>query len=390
MNILHIANSYGGTEVYTRLFSELDASQGCRQEIFVPLNSRNHERVGKRPIQFSVAGSSLHYSTRLKWWHKYCYRLKIAAIVKALEQEIDMSKVDLIHAHMLCTDGAVAHELSRRHSKPYVTTVRNTDLNTYFRRFPWERKFFARILDSAAHVVFLGAQYLRKVEGYYPAPSFREKLRSKSSIIPSGVAPVFLEHRHCHGPSPHVPAKLVFVGAFYEGKGLKETIEAAEILRNRGVAVELTAIGRGLPQRPNDRPYIAMVEALAAQRPWVTLKDYMPHERLMDELRENDVFVMPSSPESFGLVYVEAMSQGLPLVYTKGEGFDGYYREGEVGWAVSPKNPSEIADGIGRILADYAGFARRVGTLDLNRDFSWPLVAQKYKQLYDAVLERKQ
>ena len=149
----------------------------------------------------------------------------------------------------------------------------------------------------------------------------------------------------------------------------------------------MTAVGRGLAQRVNDRRYIALVEDMAEKRPWIHLKDSMPHGELVEELRAGDVFVMPSAPESFGLVYVEALSQGLPLVYTKGEGFDGYYGEGEVGWAADPKNPAEIADKIGRILADYAGFARRVGALDLERDFSWPRVAGKFKRLYDETLE---
>lgn len=385
MNILHIANSYGGTEVYRRLFGGLD-SLGCRQQVFVPLNSRNHDRIGKQAIDFSVAGSALHYSTRLKWWHKFCFRQKIEAIVGAVEDTIDMSKVDIIHAHMLCVDGSVARELAERHSKPYVTTVRNTDLNSYFKWFPWERGQFLQTLGSAAHVVFLGPKYRRKLAEYASSSRFREKILRNSSIIPSGIDPVFLEHRHCHGMMPHAPARLVFVGAFYEGKGLLETIQAADTLRDRGVEIELTAIGRGLPQRPHDRPYIAKVEALAAGRPWVALKDHMPHGQLVDELRENDVFVMPSSPESFGLVYIEAMSQGLPIIYTQDEGFDGYYEDGAVGWPVNPRNPAGIADKIESVLKDYGGFAKRVADLDLERDFSWPRIAQKYKALYSSIL----
>lgn len=385
MNILHIANSYGGTEVYTRLFSQLDASQGCQQLVFVPLNSNNHDRLGKKSIAFSVEGSALHYSTRLKWWHKFLYRRKIAVVTKALEETFDVSQVDVIHAHTLCSDGAVAHELSRRYGKPYVVTVRNTDLNDYYRVFPWERGYFARILDAAARVVFLSPKYRNKLAAYCHDERLRDKVLHQSSVIPSGVANVFLERRHFHGAMPHSPAKLVFAGAFYPGKGLKETIEATDVLREKGIPVELEAIGRGLPQRVHDEEYIACIEDMASKRPWVELKDYMPHDRLAEVLRESDVFVMPSAPESFGLVYVEALSQGLPIVYTKGEGFDGYYEDGNVGWPVDPKNPVEIANRLERILNDYAGFSTRVGSLELERDFSWSNVAGKYKNLYNAV-----
>jgi glycosyltransferase involved in cell wall biosynthesis len=388
MNILHIANSYGGTEVYTRLFSELDAS-GCRQTVFVPLNSSNHDRVGKRPIPFSVEGSALHYSTRLKRWHRYFYGMKIRAIVGAVEKEIDVSQVDLIHAHMLCVDGSVAYELSRRHAKPFVTAVRNTDLNTYFKSLPWKRGYFFKVFDSAARVIFLGPKYRRKLAAYCPDEKRREKIFSGSSIIPSGIAPVFLQQRNVHKPSVHVPARLVFVGAFYPGKGLKETIEAGDLLRDRGVEIELTAIGKGLPQRPYDKAYIDEVENMAKQRPWVKLKDFMPHEKLVGELREHDLFVMPSAPESFGLVYVEALSQGLPIIYTRGEGFDGCYEEGEVGWAVDPRNPAEIASQIEKVLGGYGGFADRIGHLNLDRDFSWSRIAEKYMELYNGILGSK-
>lgn len=386
MNVLHIANSYGGTEVYTRLIAELDSSQGCRQQVFVPLNSRNHDRVGKRPIRFSVRGSTLHYSTRLKWWHSFCYRQKIRAMTDALLESVAMSDVDVIHAHMLCTDGAVAYELSKRHGIPYLVAVQNTDLHTYYRTFWWERPYFSKILGRASKVVFVSPKYKQKLLDHCPDENAQQEILAKSSLIPFGISDLFLSHRSTHAPSFSTPPRLVFVGAFYPGKGLRETIEATDILRSRGRSVELAAIGRGLPHRVNDQKYISGIEDMASQRPWVQLKDFMPHEMLKDELRVADIFVMPSSPESFGLVYVEALSQGLPIIYTNGEGFDGYYENGRVGWPVNPRNPTDIANKIEMVLKDYARFSNRVGALDLDRDFSWSNVAVKYKKIYDGML----
>ena len=51
---------------------------------------------------------------------------------------------------------------------------------------------------------------------------------------------------------------------------------------------------------------------------------------------------MPSFPETFGLVYVEAMSQGLPIIYTKGQGIDGYFEDGKVGYPVNTKDSNDI------------------------------------------------
>ena len=76
MHILHISNSYGGTEVYTQLIRALDKI-GVRQTIFVPLNPNNRDRKGNYLIKFTVPGSTIIYSTKLKQYHRYLYSLKI-------------------------------------------------------------------------------------------------------------------------------------------------------------------------------------------------------------------------------------------------------------------------------------------------------------------------
>ena len=115
MTILHIANSYGGTSVYTNLYTAIDLNAKVTQLVYVPLNSRNHDRVGNKMIEFQNEGSIIHYSTILKPYHKFLYGLKIRAIVKDVERTFDMSKVDVVHAGTLCLDGAVAYELCRKY-----------------------------------------------------------------------------------------------------------------------------------------------------------------------------------------------------------------------------------------------------------------------------------
>ena len=55
------------------------------------------------------------------------------------------------------------------------------------------------------------------------------------------------------------------------------------------------------------------------------------------------IFVMPSLTETFGIVFIEALSQGLPLIYTKGQGIDGYFPQGFVGYAY---NPLDVVNGL--------------------------------------------
>ncbi len=69
-------------------------------------------------------------------------------------------------------------------------------------------------------------------------------------------------------------------------------------------------------------------------------------EKLLEIYRQCDVLVVPSFRESFGLIYVEALTQGLPVVYTKGQGFDGNFEDGHIGYSIQPESPESIAEAI--------------------------------------------
>ena len=89
---------------------------------------------------------------------------------------------------------------------------------------------------------------------------------------------------------------------------------------------------------------------------------------------------MPSKHETFGLVYAEAMSQGLPVIYTKGQGFDGQFPEGEVGFSVAYDDPEEIAMRVKEIIADYGSISKRA-VANVHR-YDWKGIAQDYSELY--------
>lgn len=387
MNVLHIANSYGGTEVYTELFSALDRA-GCGQRVFVPLNARNHDRLGRQLIDFRTEGSALHYSTCLKRWHRYWYGAKIATVVRAAEQWMAGARPDIIHAHTAFFDGAVAHELSKRLGIPYVVAVRNTDVDAYYAKFWWKRGYFLDILREAERIVFISPKYRENFLSKKIPGKWSGELETKSVVIPNGVRDGYLANRHRHAPAPGKPVTVVYAGGFFERKGLRETIQACDSLRAEGLDLRVVAIGRGLPFRPKDAAYAAEMETMAASRPWVVLKDHMDAGKLMDEYRAGDLFAMPSARETFGLVYVEALSQGLPVIYATDEGFDEYRPDGEIGRAARAKDAGEIARAIRAILSDYAGCAARVGSLELATDFSWNGIAGKYLALYSEC-ERK-
>ena len=108
----------------------------------------------------------------------------------------------------------------------------------------------------------------------------------------------------------------------------------------------------------------------------------------MREMRSSDAFIMVSSNETFGLAYVEALTQGLPIIYAKNEGIDGFYPEGFVGFSAQAGNVDSIADAIEKLICEYSSLSKNVNSLDLDKDFEWNTIAKKYLELYNKILQK--
>ena len=89
---------------------------------------------------------------------------------------------------------------------------------------------------------------------------------------------------------------------------------------------------------------------------------------------------MPSITETFGLVYLEALSQGLPVLCSKGQGIDGFFPSNTVVELVNPLSIPDIARGIRCLMSKLDS----VSSLqqDFLHPFLWSEIAKKYLSLY--------
>ena len=88
---------------------------------------------------------------------------------------------------------------------------------------------------------------------------------------------------------------------------------------------------------------------------------------------------MPSLRETFGTVYIEALSQGLPVIYTKGQGIDGYFDQGLTGFACDPMNVHEIKEAILQIMGNYQTTSQACALAA--QDFQWHVIANQYNEV---------
>lgn len=204
-------------------------------------------------------------------------------------------------------------------------------------------------------------------------------------IIPNGVDTDLYHPLPAGTPRAPGPPRILFVGRFDPRNGLGTLLEAARILQDEGRDFTLQVVGDG-PMRP---VYHHKARSLGIwdRVEWLGLLD-KERPRLY---REATVFASPCVLASFGVVLIEAMASGTPIVCADNAGFRQVIRDGAPGRFVAPGDPAELAAGIGELLddsalrADWAARGRRIAA----ERYSWEGVSARVEALYAEVLASK-
>jgi phosphatidyl-myo-inositol alpha-mannosyltransferase len=177
---------------------------------------------------------------------------------------------------------------------------------------------------------------------------------------------------------------VLFVGRHESRKGLLYLLKAHRLLRKTGTESRLLVVGSG-PQEREARRYVA-TRGLQG----VEFLGRVSDAQKAQLFRTADIFASPATGgESFGIVLLEAMAAGTPIVCSDIHGYKGVVRRGREGLLVPPRDPKELAIAIGGLLRDPAlreamGAAGRIRA----EEFSWPRVTAKVEDYYGFVIRR--
>ncbi|TYS59920.1 glycosyltransferase family 4 protein [Sutcliffiella horikoshii] len=374
MRVLHLSSYYITNKLYMNLFKQL-STKGLEQDVFIPVKSSNSIGVNQLPSDYKTV--HYHYKNIVKPQHKIMYFNKISKQMKEIEQEIlSKNDIDVIHAHTIFSDGGSAYKLHKKYNIEYVVSVRSTDINSFYKYGYHLRPFMYKVLLNAKNIVFISNAYQKKVFELLPKKVL-DQIKDKCLIIPNGIDDYWHENaRREDKPAPSKKMKLVFVGILDENKNIKTVIKTCEMLNSQGINTSLEVFGSG----PLEQECKDLTKSLDLQQK-VTFHGYITDKKVIAAtMEQSDIFVMPSFRETFGLVYIEAMSKGLPVIYSKGEGLDGMFEDGAVGYAVDPTSATKITDTIHTIMDNYESISSRC--LKEAKPFNWNNIGGKYYELY--------
>ena len=369
MKILHISTEFtNGTKVYETLINEI-IRQGYESSIFVPLRQGSKriviEKIREIPC-FNQIDRALYFSKQEK-------------VRKALEREFKPKAFDLVCAHTLFSTGYTAYKLNKDYGVPYTVSVINTDVNLFFKKMIHLRKIGIEILKNSSGIIFISEAYRDMVMEKYVPKNIRKELLRKSFVIPFAIDEYYLKNQpKCKKLEDDNTIGVVQVARdFDKNKNLKTSVKAVKRLIEKNINIELSVIGN-ISNKADLR--------LIQQNEFIRYIPFCPKEELIAYLRKSHILVMPSHYETFGLVYPEAMSQGLPVIYTRGQGFDRQFDEGKIGFSVKFDDEIELANNIIRIVENYKYMSDN--SLKYARKFSADIVAKQYIDIFEKVLKR--
>ena len=343
---------------------------GYDNGVFVPVYDKS--------ISVIKPNDNVCVSECFKKLDRLCFDYKQQKILKALEENFSVKDYNLIHAYTLFTDGNCARKLSKKYKIPYVVAVRNTDVNSFLRLMPHLRNRGIKTMLDAKAVFFLSEAYRKQVFEKYVPKKYQERLQKKSHIIPNGIDDFWFKNPPTEENILDKTIKLIYAGRIDRNKNIPTTQEAMTLLREKGVNATLTIVGKV----EDETIFKAIVKDPYTE--WIPAQ---PKESLLELYRKHNIFVMPSFTESFGLVYVEAMSQGLPVIYSEGQGFDNQFPEGTVGYHVSAHNAASVADGLEKVIRCFDDVKKN--TILSAQAFNWMEITAKYDAIYKKIISNE-
>ncbi|QSO54348.1 glycosyltransferase family 4 protein [Alicyclobacillus curvatus] len=176
------------------------------------------------------------------------------------------------------------------------------------------------------------------------------------------------------------PLRLIFVGRVIQLKGVAVLIEAVRQLTRRGLPVKLTIVGKTPPW---ERNYGLRAHKASRGLP-IQWQGFVSPARLPKLLASHHLLILPSQRrEAFGLVNLEAMAAGLPVIGSRVGGIPEVVTKDTGVLVEDYSSPKAFADAIARLLDDPQTYGQlRTGAIKRSKEFTWQNTATHFERLY--------
>ncbi|NIM03349.1 glycosyltransferase [bacterium] len=291
---------------------------------------------------------------------------------------VNKERIDIVNSHWMVTQGLNGALIRKIFGLPHILTVHAAGLFA-LKRFPFGKyiaRFIVRNSDRIITVSSFVRSNLDKLIGY----------NTKAIVCPMGIdTDIFVPKDQAKLREKYKIRRehiLLFVGRLVEKKGVEYLIDAMKIVTDRLPDVKLLIIGTG-----NLEKKLKMKVTKLNLPSYVTFLGVKKHDELIDYFNICDLLIVPSifdrygHTETLGMVILEAMSCGKPVIASDIGGIPESVKDGYNGLLTIPKNPVDIAEKIVNALTEFdlkeMGKRARLTA----RTYRWEEISKRYEKV---------
>jgi len=247
-------------------------------------------------------------------------------------------KHDLVIGHKLTIEGLVVSRISKQAGIPFGICIQGDTDTKIVQARPDLAPEFGRIFHEAEIVFPFTPWALRQVEARLGVR------KGPTMLLPCPTDLDVPLH-----PQPRGDGLLsAFHLKNHQRKNLRGMVAAMRMLRD-DLPVSLAIVGGGTVQDE------AHCRRIAGDLDTIVFEGPLDRSSIRQRMNGATGFVLPSLRESFGLVFIEALFAGLPVVYPEGTSIDGYFDGAPFAIAIDAKSPSAIAGAMRRLVREEQG-----------------------------------
>jgi glycosyltransferase involved in cell wall biosynthesis len=337
---LMLAKGFGGAERYFVDLSSILAEHGHEVQVVCHRDFQEMDRLT------GIPGTTVESFTVAGWWDLFA--------LKKMRKAIERFEPDIVHAH-LARGAYMAGKICQKNEIPLVVKTHN----------------------------YVDLKYYKNVDIFITTTRDQQKYLVRQGVSPekTKVIPNFSRLPAVETVSRHVNDPLVIAscGRMVEKKGFHILLKALDKVIESGARVSLRLGGDG-----EEKPSLLDLSETLGLNNQVEFCGWI--DSISDFLEEADIFVLPSLDEPFGIVVLEAMARGTPLISTRTQGPSEILDE-ETSYLVETGSVDALAKALSIAISDKEGRLKKAekALCVFNNAYSEKVVVPKIVQLYEGL-----
>lgn len=297
-------------------------------------------------------------------------------VLKTIRRE----RIDLIHSHWIIPQGFVGAMVHLCTRIPHVTSIHGTDIHIIHKYSIM--KPFIKFIAHFSNAITANSNHTFRL--------IQKNIGAQNKFI--RIIPMGIDIQEYAGDKPFKNGELktvLFVGRLIAWKGISNLIKAIKIVQLKNSPVELIIIGEG----PKKFELESLANELSISSN-IHFYGNITREKLYQSYKSADILVLPSTivdgqTEGLGVVLLEAMASGVPVIGSNTGGITDIIEDGVNGLLVPADEPQALADAIIRILenSDLAERFRKAGLETVRERFTWDVITDQFVKVYQEILK---